>query len=260
MGNMLDHKNARVENYVVEKSEQASFFSYLHNSARDPQKNALYSDMAKKLAELNIQEEDLQNKIDAELKRLHETGVLSDADLDPNKKSVELSYKKGDQIVFETRKNYKLGVMIKISFTYQDDIKYFYLVTNSEVAERESNEGKFRVTHDKNDTFLEHYYSIWEYFINDPLKETLVMPLIGTGVAGESYSNLEVFSKIVDLYYEYLRSADKEGKEPPISNLVISIRSNTAIELKTGGRHIDLKTAFEYLDFRNAVKYVKDKR
>lgn len=152
-------------------------------------------------------------------------------------------------------------------------IKKLYLIANSEVVQGCDATEPIKVTFDRNASVVENFPKIWEYFEQEeewstqPPKhinyQPLLIPLIGAGVANEGYSDMEIFSKIVDLYYEHLRCSIRAEKHPAIPNLIINIQSKTAIEL-TGAddgnsRKIDIKTAFWYLNYRNKVNPVVSK-
>lgn len=130
-----------------------------------------------------------------------------------------------------------------------------------------------KVTYDRNASVVENFSKIWEFFEEQEqlterppkhiLYSPLLMPLIGAGVANEGYTDMEIFSQIIDLYYEHLRKSIREGKQPAIPNLIINIQNKTAIETKEvqgeNNRKIDLKTAFWYLKYRNQVNPVVKK-
>ena len=151
--------------------------------------------------------------------------------------------------------------------------KKLYLIANSEVVQGQNMNEPMKVTFDRRASVVENFPQIWKYFEEQEgmtpmppehiMYQPLLMPLIGAGVANEGYSDLEIFSKIVDLYYENLRRSVRVGKHPVIPNLIINIQSKTAIETSgiedANGRKIDLKTAFWYLKYRNKVSPVVDK-
>ena len=79
-------------------------------------------------------------------------------------------------------------------------------------------------------------------------------------IANEGYSDIEIFSRIVDLYYERLRASLRKMESPAVSQLIINIRNNTAIKQddeKNTNRKIDLNTAFWYIEYRNKVNPVR---
>jgi hypothetical protein len=147
-------------------------------------------------------------------------------------------------------------------------VKKLYLIANSEVVQGFDITEPMKVTFDRNASVVENFPKIWEFFEAEEEKtpmppkhivyQPLLMPLIGAGVANEGYSDLEIFSKIVDLYYDHLRKSIRAGKHPVIPNLIINIQSKTAIEIsgENNSRKIDLKTAFDYLKYRNKVNPV----
>ena len=148
--------------------------------------------------------------------------------------------------------------------------KKLYLIANAEVVQGHNMDEPMKVTFDRNASVVESFPKIWEYFEEKEeltpmppkhlIYQPLLIPLIGAGVANEGYSDLEIFSTIVDLYYENLRRSIKADMHPVIPNLIINIQSKTAIETTDNengdGRKIDLKTAFEYLRYRNKVSPV----
>lgn len=148
--------------------------------------------------------------------------------------------------------------------------KKLYFIANSEVVQGRDLEEPMKVTFDRNASVVESFPRIWAYFEEQReltpqppmhiLYQPLLIPLIGAGVANEGYTDMEIFSKIVDLYYEHLRASVHAGKHPAIPNLIINIQDKTAIELGStedaGSRKIDIKTAFWYLRYRNQVNPV----
>lgn len=146
-------------------------------------------------------------------------------------------------------------------------MKKLYLIANSEIVQGADRNEPMKVTYDRNVSVVESFQKIWDFFEADEtltenppkhrLYSPLLMPLIGAGVANEGYSDLEIFSRIIDLYYANLRRSIRENKQPAIQNLIINIQSKTAIETEKsqngGSRRIDLVTAFDYLKYRNGV-------
>lgn len=151
--------------------------------------------------------------------------------------------------------------------------KKLYFIANSEVVQGVNMNEPMKVTYDRNASVVENFSKIWEFFEEQEqlterppkhiLYSPLLLPLIGAGVANEGYTDMEIFSQIIDLYYEHLRKSIREGKHPAIPNLIINIKNKTAIETKEAqrenNRKIDLKTAFWYLQYRNQVNPVVKK-
>lgn len=149
----------------------------------------------------------------------------------------------------------------------KSNLKKFYMIANSEVVQGKDMSEPMKVTSDKNAPVVESFEKIWEFFETDErmtenppdcnLYAPLLVPLIGAGVANEGYSDLEIFSQLIDLYYKHLRRSIRKGTPPAIPQLIINIRNKTAIEidskLRTEERKIDIETAFWYLDYKNQV-------
>lgn len=249
--------------------------------------NSLIADMWKELEKRNITKFQVQEAIDRELEMLwtDSDGTVNEEKkkkyIDPDRPKVKVRWENAEE-GYMIRDNYKIGTMVGVTlkWTEEDDkgnkkqmSKKLYVVANSEVVQGEDMSEPLKVIYDKNASVVEHFPMIWKFFDeNEDLNEyppkhrlssPLLMPLIGAGVANEGYSDVEIFSKIVDLYYENLRKSIRESKQPAIPNLIINIRSNTAIETGGGnalhGRKIEIKTAFWYLKYRNHVNPVISK-
>ena len=126
---------------------------------------------------------------------------------------------------------------------------------------------QIKVAPDKEQPVTETFENIWEFFERkEALEKTppesylyqpLLLPLIGAGVANEGYTDLEIFSQFIDLYYKHLRASIRMGTPPAIPQLIINIRNKTAIKNNTSSkieeRKIDIETTFWYLEYRNQV-------
>lgn len=252
--------------------------------------NSLIEDMWKELEKRNISKFQVQEAIDNELKKLwtNPDGTVNEEEkakyIDPKRPKVKVRWE-GEEGGYAIRDNYKIGTMVGVNLKWKETVKdkndktkeqevlrskKLYVIANSEVVEGEDMSEPLKVIYDKKASVVEHFPMIWEYFDHDEvlnenppkhrLYAPLLIPLIGAGVANEGYSDVEIFSKIVDLYYENLRKSIREGRQPAIPNLIINIRSNTAIEMgkreSLNGRTIDIKNAFWYLQYRNKINPV----
>lgn len=231
---------------------------------------------------------ELQKKIDAELEALWKN---ADGKEDAAKKAKYIDQRREKVCVKGTkdlRDNYKIGTIIGVDVHFLEEMreekneekkeektifKKLYFIANSEVVQGVDMNEPMKVTYDRNASVVENFSKIWEFFEEQEqlterppkhiLYSPLLMPLIGAGVANEGYTDMEIFSQIIDLYYEHLRKSIREGKQPAIPNLIINIQNKTAIETKEvqgeNNRKIDLKTAFWYLKYRNQVNPVVKK-
>lgn len=146
-------------------------------------------------------------------------------------------------------------------------LRKLYFIANAEVVQGMDSTEPVKVDSDKKVSVAETFENIWEFFEQkEPLTENppkswlyqpLLIPLIGAGVANEGYTDLEIFSKLVDLYYKHLRKSIRQGTPPAIPRMIINIQNKTAIKndtsSKTQERKIDIETAFWYLDYKNQV-------
>lgn len=146
-------------------------------------------------------------------------------------------------------------------------LRKLYFIANAEVVQGKDTTEQIKVAPDKTLSVAETFENIWEYFEQkETLEKTppkswiyqpLLIPLIGAGVANEGYTDLEIFSKLVDLYYKHLRRSIKQGTPPAIPQMIINIQNKTAIKndnsSKSQERKIDIETAFWYLDYKNQV-------
>lgn len=231
---------------------------------------------------------ELQKKIDAELEALWKN---ADGKEDAAKKAKYIDQRREKVCVKgakDLRDNYKIGTIIGVDVHFLEEMreekneekkeektifKKLYFIANSEVVQGVDMNEPMKVTYDRNASVVENFSKIWEFFEEQEqlterppkhiLYSPLLMPLIGAGVANEGYTDMEIFSQIIDLYYEHLRKSIREGKQPAIPNLIINIQNKTAIETKEvqgeNNRKIDLKTAFWYLKYRNQVNPVVKK-
>ena len=231
---------------------------------------------------------ELQKKIDAELEALWKN---ADGKEDAAKKAKYIDQRREKVCVKgakDLRDNYKIGTIIGVDVHVLEEMreekneekkeektifKKLYFIANSEVVQGVDMNEPMKVTYDRNASVVENFSKIWEFFEEQEqlterppkhiLYSPLLMPLIGAGVANEGYTDMEIFSQIIDLYYEHLRKSIREGKQPAIPNLIINIQNKTAIETKEvqgeNNRKIDLKTAFWYLKYRNQVNPVVKK-
>ena len=231
---------------------------------------------------------ELQKKIDAELEALWKN---ADGKEDAAKKAKYIDQRREKVCVKgakDLRDNYKIGTIIGGDVHFLEEMreekneekkeektifKKLYFIANSEVVQGVDMNEPMKVTYDRNASVVENFSKIWEFFEEQEqlterppkhiLYSPLLMPLIGAGVANEGYTDMEIFSQIIDLYYEHLRKSIREGKQPAIPNLIINIQNKTAIETKEvqgeNNRKIDLKTAFWYLKYRNQVNPVVKK-
>ena len=231
---------------------------------------------------------ELQKKIDAELEALWKN---ADGKEDAAKKAKYIDQRREKVCVKgakDLRDNYKIGTIIGVDVHFLEEMreekneekkeektifKKLYFIANSEVVQGVDMNEPMKVTYDRNASVVENFSKIWEFFEEQEqlterppkhiLYSPLLMPLIGAGVANEGYTDMEIFSQIIDLYYEHLRKSIREGKHPAIPNLIINIKNKTAIETKEvqgeNNRKIDLKTAFWYLKYRNQVNPVVKK-
>ena len=244
----------------------------------ESEKGSLIDDMCKHFKKLGVDKHSIQLQIDEALDRLYE--AKGDEIIDPIRPSVMVrkSVPEGEEVkVGENdcalRRNYKIGTIVGIDIKYVADktpmLKKLYLMANAEVIQGKDSTEPIKVNSDKHASVVESFDKIWDYFensdfgVNPPESELyapLLMPLIGGGVANEGYSDIEIFSRIVDLYYERLRASLRKMESPAVSQLIINIRNNTAIkqddETNTN-RKIDLNTAFWYIEYRNKVNPVR---
>lgn len=258
---------------------------------QEAEPGSLIDGMWDKLKEKHIDKKDVQKKIDEELALLwtNEDGTINEEKkagyIDTKRKTVRVKSEDNPKEGL-VRDNYKIGTIIGVDLTWEEEVKEkdkepitkkvlkkLYLIANSEVVQGVDMSEPMKVTYDRKASVVESFYKIWEFFEEEEkmterppkhiLYSPLLMPLIGGGVANEGYTDMEIFSQIVDLYYENLRKSIREGKQPAIPNLIINIQSKTAIETREvqGGnnRKIDLKTAFWYLKYRNQVNPVVKK-
>lgn len=149
----------------------------------------------------------------------------------------------------------------------KQNLRKLYMIANSEIIQGKDTSEPMKVNSDKNAPVAENFEKIWEFFEkkeklteNPPenvLYAPLLLPLIGGGVANEGYTDLEIFSQLIDLYYKHLRRSIRLGEAPAIPQMIINIRNKTAIEIdskqRTEERKIDIETAFWYLDYKNQV-------
>lgn len=133
-------------------------------------------------------------------------------------------------------------------------LRKLYFIANAEVVQGMDNTEPVKVDSDKKVSVAETFENIWEFFEQkEPLTEKppkswlyqpLLIPLIGTGVANERYTDLEIFSKLVDLYYKHLRKSIRQGTPSAIPRMIINIQNKTAIKndtsSKTQGRKYDI--------------------
>ncbi|MBR3769563.1 MAG: hypothetical protein IKL06_03415 [Lachnospiraceae bacterium] len=249
---------------------------------QEAEPKSLIADMWEILKEKGIEKEEVQRKIDAELSQLW---TDKDGNADAAKKATYIDQQR-DKVRVKSaempeegvlRDNYKIGTVIGVDLNWEEGerkiLKKLYLIANSEVVQGVNMKEPMKVTYDRNASVVESFGKIWDFFeerermTEYPPKHVLyaplLIPLIGAGVANEGYSDLEIFSKIVDLYYERLRASVQQDKQPAIPNLIINIQSKTAIEISeaeiAGHRRIDLKTAFWYLKYRNEVRPIEDR-
>ena len=249
---------------------------------QEAEPKSLIADMWEILKEKGIEKEEVQRKIDAELSQLW---TDKDGNADAAKKATYIDQQR-DKVRVKSaempeegvlRDNYKIGTVIGVDLNWEEGerkiLKKLYLIANSEVVQGVNMKEPMKVTYDRNASVVESFGKIWDFFEERErmteyppkhiLYAPLLVPLIGAGVANEGYSDLEIFSKIVDLYYERLRASVRQDKQPAIPNLIINIQSKTAIEIRegetAGHRRIDLKTAFWYLKYRNEVGPIEDR-
>ena len=246
---------------------------------------SLIADMWDVLAEKGIDKKKVQDMIDHELEMLwtKPDGTIDEDKkkeyIDKNRPKVKVRWEANEKDKYVIRDNYKIGTMVGVTLTWKEKndkgetvqkSKKLYFIANSEMVSGENMDEPMKVVYDKKASVVEHFPKIWEFFEKDEeltetppkhrLSDPLLLPLIGAGVANEGYSDVEIFSKIVDLYYENLRKSIREGKQPAIPNLIINIRDTTAIDASkkdtANGRTIDIKNAFWYLQYRNRVNPV----
>ncbi|MBQ8039614.1 MAG: hypothetical protein IJ274_07075 [Lachnospiraceae bacterium] len=249
---------------------------------QEAEPKSLIADMWEILKEKGIEKEEVQRKIDAELSQLW---TDKDGNADAAKKATYIDQQR-DKVRVKSaempeegvlRDNYKIGTVIGVDLNWEEGerkiLKKLYLIANSEVVQGVNMKEPMKVTYDRNASVVESFGKIWDFFEEREcmteyppkhiLYAPLLIPLIGAGVANEGYSDLEIFSKIVDLYYGRLRTSIQQDKQPAIPNLIINIQSKTAIEISeaetAGHRRIDLKTAFWYLKYRNEVGPIEDR-
>ena len=152
--------------------------------------------------------------------------------------------------------------------------KKLFLIANSEVVQGKDTSEQMKVTSDLKQPVAETFENIWKFFEEDEvlgqnpprswLYQPLLVPLIGAGVANEGYTDLEIFSQLVDLYYKHLRKSIKLKEAPAIPQMIINIQNKTAIKNDESDgkkdRKIDLVTAFWYLDYKNQVNLPENRQ
>ncbi|MCR4694757.1 MAG: hypothetical protein K5773_05515 [Pseudobutyrivibrio sp.] len=244
----------------------------------ESEKGSLIDDMCKHFEELGVDKHQIQCQIDAVLERLYKEKGEEIIDQNRPWVMVKKTVPEGEEVrVGENdcakRRNFKIGTIVGVDVKYVEGnvakLKKLYLLANAEVIQGKDSTEPLKVNSDKYASVVESFDCIWDYFDQSKLDENppeselyapLLMPLIGGGVANEGYSDIEIFSRIVDLYYERLRDSLRKGENPAISQLIINIRNNTAIKQNNetnSSRKIDLNTAFWYIDYRNKVNPVK---
>ncbi len=243
---------------------------------------SLIADMWKELKDRGIDKHEVQVKIDEALKILRDKH--GDEILDNNRPQVQVKSTRDGESKFVIRDNYKIGTMIGVDLKWikvkedkntgaeikETKLKKLYLIANSEIVQGRDVSEPMIVSADRNASVVENYNKIWDYFEEEEklneyppehkLYAPLLIPLIGGGVANEAYSDIEMFSTIVDLYFEKLRDSIRQNKKPEVGSVIINIRDNTAIKgdkSTNAGRKIDLETAFWYMDYRSKVRPVK---
>jgi hypothetical protein len=244
----------------------------------ESEKGSLIDDMCKRFKKMGVDKHEIQTKIDEALENLYK--IKGEAIIDETRPNVMVrkSVPEGEKVIVgendcAMRKNYKIGTIVGVDIKYELNgspmLKKLYLMANAEVIQGKDSTEPIKVNSDKHASVVESFDKIWDYFEHTDFTENppeselyapLLMPLIGGGVANEGYSDIEIFSRIVDLYYERLRNSLRKMETPAISQLIINIRNNTAIkqddETNTN-RKIDLNTAFWYIEYRNKVNPVR---
>lgn len=240
---------------------------------REAEPNSLVADLWKELEKRGIDRIKVQEQIDETLHSLHEKGMIH---IDETRPKVRVRksapYKESDDKTYgsELRDNYEVGTVIGIDLRGRDEsgkdfFKKLYFIANAEIVQGKNLSEQIKVAPDKHKSVVETFENIWTYFEQDEiytenppysrLYSPLLVPLIGAGVANEGYTDLEIFSRFVDLYYKHLRGSVRKGAPPAVPHLIINIRNTTAIAQKDAlkERKIDLKTAEWYIKYRNTV-------
>ncbi len=237
----------------------------------EAESRSLIADMYEYLEKnYGIDKHDIQMDIDKAVAKLKEK--FGDKIIDKTRPKVQVrcaSSESGTQL----RDNYKIGTMVGVDIRSKDPnrplFKKLFLIANSEIVQGKDEYEPLVVTSDVKASVVENYYKIWDFFEpgemgtlppENKLCAPLLIPLIGGGVANEGYSDTEMFSTIVDMYFERLRESMRLNKKPAVASVIINIRNDTAIKGDKNtykSRKIDLQNAFWYMDFRRKVRPVK---
>lgn len=247
---------------------------------REAEPRSLVADMWDELKKNGIDKIDVQKQIDEALDRMEaENPAIRDKDRPFVK--VRRTYTEGKDSPEEAgtdfiiRKNYEIGTVIGVDLhgivkdekTGKEKVYFrkLFFIANAEIVQGKDSTEPIKVAPDEDDSVVENFDNIWKFFEEkevfnqDPPTSTLysplLIPLIGGGVANEGYTDLEIFSKLVDLYYEHMRASVHAGKVPAVQKMIINIRNTTAIESaqSLNDRQIDMNTAKWYLTYRNSV-------
>ena len=161
----------------------------------------------------------------------------------------------------EERTTYPIGTIVDIRLTCVEtrESRRVCLIANSCMYE------PIRVYSDDKDPVAEHFDEIWQHFLTakGKIDNELLIPTIGAGVADEKYSDLYIYCKLVDYYFEYVQKYNKgETVKCAIPRMVISIRDTAAIHFskkdKGVGRHINLEDAYQYIDYKMMLRKLYD--